>query len=56
MFDSQTYLHNAELEFRWLLNKLGHENVDLRAFQLTAMLATEVRRLRELARSEDATR
>lgn len=49
-FCSQTFLHNAELEFRWLLSKLGYDEwtADLRAFQMTAQLGLEVRRFKEL--------
>lgn len=49
-FCSQTFLHNAELEFRWLIGKLGYDKwtADLRAFQMTAQLALEVRRVKEM--------
>ena len=49
-FCSQTYLHHAELEFRWLLVKLGYDKwtADLRAFLMKRELAKEVSRLETL--------
>jgi hypothetical protein len=53
---SQTFLHNAELEFRWLLAKLGNDQwaADLRAFQMKRQLADELKRLQYLWRTANA--
>ena len=49
-FCLQTFLYNSGLEFRWLLGKLGYDkwDSDLRAFQLNALLAAEVKRCEDL--------
>lgn len=49
-FCSQTFLHNAELEFRWMLGRLGYDEwtADLRAFQMTALLAADLKRMNHL--------